>query len=346
MPSLRVPLQELNLKYTLPSGQCFRWRKRQRLTAGDEDVWIGIIGQDVFSLSQDVSKGLLNFDILNRRFTNEDSDEGAIFARDILKTTSLSGEEMVKSYFQLNTSLHRLYDEWSQMDPLFSSVGNRFPGVRVMRQDPVENLFSFICSSCNNIKRISQMIDRMCSKFGRFLMHDHEFGDLYSFPTIESLAQPGVEQELRSLGFGYRAAFIHKAAGKILTEKICLEDLRNMTHDEARGQLMQLSGVGRKVADCICLFSLDQTQSIPVDTHVFQIASRHYLKHLSSSKSKTISEKVYNEVSSALQQRFGKYAGWAHSVLFTADLSMFKNEADPDTKSPPVSKKRKSSHSR
>lgn len=342
MPSLRVPLQELNLKYTLPSGQCFRWRKRQPLAAGDEDVWVGIIGQDVVSLSQDAHKGLLNFDILNR-FANEESDEGATFAKGTLKTRSLSGEEIVKSYFQLNTSLQTLYEEWSRMDPLFSSIGNRFPGVRVMRQDPVENLFSFICSSCNNIKRISQMIDRMCSKFGRLLMHDSEFGELYSFPTVESLAQPGVEQELRSLGFGYRAAFINKAACKIRDENICLEDMRKMTHDEARGQLMQLPGVGRKVADCICLFSLDQTQSIPVDTHVFQIASRHYLKHLTSSKSKTISEKVYNEVSSTLQQRFGKYAGWAHSVLFTADLSMFKNE---DQKSPPASKKRKSSHSR
>jgi N-glycosylase/DNA lyase len=33
--------------------------------------------------------------------------------------------------------------------------------------------------------------------------------------------------------------------------------------------------VGKKVADCVCLVSLDKLDAIPVDTHVRQIGSSH-----------------------------------------------------------------------
>ena len=323
MPSLRVPLQELSLKFTLPSGQSFRWRKRAPSPDHKWDVWVGVIGQNVVSLTQDEKAGLLHYDFLNRDFS----------------TTSASGdrkrvkrgdeEAVIRDYFQLDTSLRDLYQEWRERDARFCSVADRFPGVRVLRQDPVENLFSFICSSCNNIKRISLMIEKMCRRYGRLLMHDEELGDMFSFPSTQSLADPDVERVLRSEGFGYRAAFIQKAAEMICREGMQLDSLRERTHEEARSELMRLPGVGRKVADCISLFSLDHCGSIPVDTHVYQIASRHYLKHLSPAKKGGVTEKTYKEVCARLQQLFGSHAGWAHSVLFTADLPLFRETPSP-----------------
>ena len=35
-----------------------------------------------------------------------------------------------------------------------------------------------------------------------------------------------------------------------------------------------------QVAACICLFSLDKQEAIPVDTHVWQLAKQHYMPHL------------------------------------------------------------------
>ena len=36
----------------------------------------------------------------------------------------------------------------------------------MLRQDPVECLFSFICSSNNHIARIAGMVERFCSTYG------------------------------------------------------------------------------------------------------------------------------------------------------------------------------------
>jgi N-glycosylase/DNA lyase len=45
--------------------------------------------------------------------------------------------------------------------------------------------------------------------------------------------------------------------------------LRNKDLINVRAELTALHGVGKKVADCISLFSLDKPECIPVDTHVF-----------------------------------------------------------------------------
>lgn len=60
---------------------------------------------------------------------------------------------------------------------------------------------------------------------------------------------------------------MHPGASKWLTS------LRESpSRSEVQKELTELMGVGRKVADCIALFSLDKLDIIPVDTHVWQIA--------------------------------------------------------------------------
>lgn len=63
----------------------------------------------------------------------------------------------LKDYFQLQFSLKKLYSEWKTADSNFARVCSKFPGVRILYQDPVENVFSFICSSNNNIQRYEGM---------------------------------------------------------------------------------------------------------------------------------------------------------------------------------------------
>jgi len=84
------------------------------------------------------------------------------------------------------------------------------------------------------------------------------------------------EAKLRSLGYGYRANYIVEAV-KLIKEKggsEWLTSLRKLPLEEVRTELIALKGVGRKVADCVALFSMDKEGTIPVDTHVFQIAQK------------------------------------------------------------------------
>ncbi|XP_042212826.1 N-glycosylase/DNA lyase-like isoform X1 [Homarus americanus] len=249
---------------------------------------------------------------------------------------------MLKDYFQLDISLEKMYLVWAKADSNFATVCPQFPGVRMLNQNPVENVFSFICSSNNNIQRITKLVERLCQLYGSPLSTVDGI-TWHSFPDVSSLAAPGVEETLRDQGFGYRAKYIHKSAQMIMEEggDAWLHSLRSLPYQECHSQLMRLQGIGAKVSDCICLMSMGHLGAIPVDTHVFQIAARDYLPHLRSCK--TVTDKVYREIADHFRCVFGEYAGWAHSVLFSADLKKFETLK---TEEKQVKKKQKTTKSR
>ncbi|KAJ1975464.1 8-oxoguanine glycosylase ogg1, partial [Dimargaris verticillata] len=240
---------------------------------------------------------------------------------------------VLTDYFQTHVNLHDNYQRWSALDTNFRAKALCFPGVRVLAQDPWENLVSFICSANNHIKRITSMVDQLATHFGQ---HVADYGGyaFYCFPTVSELAHPNLEAQLRQLGFGYRAKYIHQTVqhlqlkhGKQATR--WLQSLRQAPYSEARAELLQLAGIGPKVADCICLMSLDKPEAIPVDTHVWQIARRDYAfrhSHVGTRKSykdkggfsdrpKTLSKGEYEAVGDHFRKTFGAYAGWAHSAI-------------------------------
>ena len=69
--------------------------------------------------------------------------------------------------------------------------------------------------------------------------------------------------------------------------------------------------------------SMGHLGAIPVDTHVFQIAARDYLPELRQCKGLT--DKIYKQIGEHFRNVFGDHAGWAHSVLFSADLKKFED---------------------
>ena len=98
------------------------------------------------------------------------------------------------------------------------------------------------------------MIERLCTEFGERLgpLSDSDY-NYHDFPSIEIIANKCSESRLRQLGFGYRAKFIQQTASVLANEKPenWLENMREMDMKSARQQLLELSGVGRKVADCV-----------------------------------------------------------------------------------------------
>ena len=63
----------------------------------------------------------------------------------------------------------------------------------MLRQDPTENLFSFICSSNNNIQRIGGMVETLRRRYGKYV-GDAEGMQWHQFPTLEALSREGIEE--------------------------------------------------------------------------------------------------------------------------------------------------------
>ncbi|KAL7927578.1 DNA glycosylase [Trichoderma austrokoningii] len=317
---LPVSLTELCIDTTLRCGQSFRWRKLN-------DEWICTLHGRILSLKQDETH--LHYKVT---WPEPRSSLGSSPKDDT--------EDLLRHYFSLDIDLASLYQQWSKDDPNFRKKAPKFTGVRILNQDAWEALIGFICSSNNNISRISQMVHKLCKHYGPFIGHiDGEA--MHDFPTPESLNQKKVEAHLRELGFGYRAKYIAETARIIAQDKpsAWLDSLRNpdfpafnavavtdgpsSTYKDAQAALLSLTGVGPKVADCVCLMGLGWGESVPVDTHVLQIAQRDY--RFGKKGPKTINKAMYDAIGDHFRSIWGKYAGWAHSVLFTADLREFSS---------------------
>jgi len=306
---LKCSKEEIRIDITLKCGQSFRWKPLEIANPEVNNIaFVGVVKKRLWVLGQNESSIL--YHCVNEPEAEDLADD-------------------LKDYFQLSVSLQELYKGWSQVDPVFENLSVDFPGVRILRQDPTENLFSFICSANNNIQRISGMVENMCKQYGEVLASFQE-QKYHAFPTLEALREAPVEDKLRELGFGYRAKYIRQAADQIINAggEDWLKEARGMPYKEAKDRLRMLSGVGPKVADCVLLMSLDHPESVPVDTHMFQIAAKQYLPHLREHK--TVTDKVYAEVADHFRKLYGEYAGWAHSVLFSADLRHLQSLKSPE----------------
>ncbi|KAI5847213.1 DNA glycosylase [Morchella snyderi] len=314
---LPVPLSELRLSTVLRCGQSFRWK------SSGNDEWSCALSGRILSLKQDPthlyyraifpSSAVVKMEENNIKNEHGINDENGVIVDDTV--------ELIRDYFNLSVNLTELYEKWSFRDPHFKKKAPAFMGIRVLRQDPWENLVSFICSSNNNISRIGQMVENLCITFGTLL---GQLGETpyYDFPPPSKLTPASVEGKLRNLGFGYRARYIHQTAQIVATHgKDWLHGLRQVPYQEAHEALLELRGVGPKVADCVCLMSLDKKESVPVDTHVWQIAMRDY--KFGKGKHKSLTKATYLAIGDHFRELWGEEAGWAHSVLFAADLRAF-----------------------
>jgi N-glycosylase/DNA lyase len=301
----KLPLEssQLNLTTVLRCGQSFRWKQIH-------NIWSIAYKRRIIFVKQEG-------DFLYYRA------EGA--KQDVPTTI-----DVIHDYFNLDTDLNMLMTEWKSKDSKFVKSARSVQGVRILRQDPWECLCSFICSTNNNIKRISQMVENLCRYYGEFLGTVDGY-DYYDFPGPEKLSGATVEAKLRSIGFGYRAKYIQKTAEMVSGHPEGLEyliSLREKPYVESHAALLEFAGVGPKVADCVCLMSLDKHDVIPVDTHVWQIAQRDYKL---GRNFKTLNKVAYQQIGDHFRQLWGTHAGWAHSVLFTADLKDLNNGLNMST---------------
>ena len=360
---LPVSLNELCLATTLRCGQSFRWRQCE------DQTWTCTLRGRIVQLSQP--------DKLHIQYRSI-WPAAAVFDAPLTPPSSIppaisenependDTKALIQHYLNLEPNLETLYAQWSSADANFRKKAPKFTGVRILRQDAWEALVGFICSSNNNIIRISQMVDKLCTHYGAYI-GTLEGRPYHDFPQPSALTGQNVEAHLRELGFGYRAKYIHQTAKMVAEEREegWLDSLRN-TESPAYGttkaspagemkpegrdgyrlaheKLLSLQGVGPKVADCVCLMGLGWGEAVPVDTHFWQIAQRDY--KLGKGKHTSMTKGTYDMVANHFRKIWGKEAGWAHSVLFAADLRVFaeklttKIEVEASVQQDPVKKK-------
>lgn len=321
-----VSPSELRPSATLTTGQCFHWKaienedisarthsKASAWGSHNATEWIGVIRLlDGNSVVLQIKETQANTMYRVLHSTSEDD---------------LDVDAILHDYFQLDESLTQLYSQWSNSCPRLKAIASCIPGVRIVNQDPWECLISFICSSNNNIPRITKMLNALRQEYGNRLA---SIGNetLYSFPSFQVLNARATEEDLRNkCGMGYRAKYIIETIHILdqLGGEKYLHDLRAIEDPiVVQEKLLQFSGVGRKVADCVALFSLKQGDSIPVDTHVWNIARRDYDPECTLHDVKSLTPSVYRRVGDLFRMRFPVKSGWAHSLLFVAELPSFR----------------------
>lgn len=262
------------LEATLNSGQAFGWNYSQ-------DAWCGAIDNHWVGLRRS-SAGLLV----------QVAHPHVAWARiaDYLQTD-----------FDLPAALRTF-----PADPFLQSAVRHYRGLRVLRQDPWICLASFLLSATKQIVQIRQVYQELCNRFGLPVATPPGHPQLFSFPTPQSLAAAG-EAELRSCRMGFRARYLHAAAQRLADGSLDLLHLRRLPLQEARRQLMALPGVGRKIADCVLLFSCDQPRAFPIDVWIARTLRAHYFNDRSI---------PLPQLQVFAEQHFGPHAGLAQQYLF------------------------------
>ena len=184
------------------------------------------------------------------------------------ETTPVEFEEIWLDYFDLAADYEPMKAAFSADETLRRACAF-CGGIRLLRQDPWEALCSFIISQNNNIPRIKGIIARLCAAFGE------PCAGGTAFPTPERLAACTLE-DLAPLRAGFRAKYILDAAQKVADGRVDLARAAVLPLDEAREELMQIKGVGVKVAECALLYGLHRLEAFPVDTWIKKALAQFY----------------------------------------------------------------------
>ncbi len=202
------------------------------------------------------------------------------------------------NFFDLETDYSLIKEHLNKFEIMKEPI--RFgSGIRLLKNDVFEILVSFIISANNNIKRIQNTIFALKKKFNS-----------EKFPSHSQLLSLSVD-DFVNLGLGYRAPQLYKAL-----RQFCEEDLkrwRDLSTEQIRTNLINLSGVGPKVADCVLLFGFWRKDVFPVDTWINKMYNMFY----SQSDNRI-------EIRNQLLNIFGDYSGYAQQYLFYYQRSFVK----------------------
>lgn len=266
-------VDSFNPVHIFECGQAFRWKS-------DGQGYVGVVGNKVI------------------RVVEQDGDI-------ILENADIWDYNNIwKNYFDLGRNYSIIKEQLAISDSIMADAISFGDGIRILNQDPWETLISFIISANNNIKRIGITIENICRIYGESIIWQGE--KYYTFPTPKELAASD-KDTLRKCGCGYRDKYIVATSRMVAEDEKGFYALLDVSYDEAFDYLLEFPGVGPKVADCICLFSLKKYEAFPVDVWIKRIMEELYMD------GKEISRR---DVKRVARDRFDGLAGFAQQYLF------------------------------
>ncbi|MCH5268216.1 MAG: DNA-3-methyladenine glycosylase 2 family protein [Lachnospiraceae bacterium] len=168
-------------------------------------------------------------------------------------------------YFDLERSYNSIYEEESGKHKFVQRAMNCGRGLRVLRQAPWEMLLTFIISQRKSIPAIAKSVEALAERFGQQV--ETEYETLYLFPTPDEMKDASPE-ELQECGLGYRVPYIMDAVRKVVSGELDLNEISQYSDEELMAELQKVHGVGKKVANCVCLFAYSRTACVPVDVWI------------------------------------------------------------------------------
>ncbi len=181
--------------------------------------------------------------------------------------TEKSAKAEIMSRFALDENMQSVY-KGINTDEFMSRAIKDFYGMRITRNDPWEATVCFVISQFNNLKRIRGIIHNMIDTFGE------DTGKYRLFPTAEAIGSADLKA-LRACGTGFRDKYL-KSVAEEFAFSFDKKKLYSMKYDSAKQRLMELDGVGDKVADCILLFGYNKLEAFPIDTWVKRVMENVY----------------------------------------------------------------------
>ncbi len=269
MKKLRV--KDFDLKDTMECGQTFCWVKE--------------------------GEGYVNADIGQVVYVEQKDDT-------LLYETSSRDVDLQK-LLRLDDPVHTIKQEIAKDDYMLTSI-EYAPGLRIVGDPFFPCLVSFLCSTRNNIPTIKKMTQAIRENYGP--VYDFRGETFHGMPTPLDLSKATVS-ELEGLNLAWRASFIFRSTQSILAGEVVEEDLRHSTYENAHSKLKTLFGVGDKVADCVCLFSLGFLEAFPIDIWIERVIQNRYGIFIETGKS-------YQKKSRAAREYFGRYTGYAQEYLY------------------------------
>lgn len=267
------------LKDIFECGQCFRWNLQE------DGSYTGVFGENVLNVKQEKQNIIM---------------EG-ICKKDI--------KETIEDYFDLKRDYVQIKEKLAKIDENMEISTKYGQGIRLLNQDLWETILSFIISANNNIPRIKGIIERLSQTYGNQITWRGK--KYYTFPSAEQLKDVTIK-EYRDLGLGFRDQRLYETTQMIINKQVDLDAMqKNPDTSEVKEQLLTLSGVGQKVADCILLFStLKRLEVFPIDVWVRRVMNDLYIQEANENQ---VSKKQIERIAT---EKFGDLAGLAQQYLF------------------------------
>ena len=119
--------QPFNLELSLTMGQAFRWHKLPADFYGDGHKWFsGVLGENLLHIRQ-----------------TDDGVEYRVGGPDGERAGTPADDEMLRRYFREDDDVAAIYQDICR-DPVVAGLVRKYPGMRVLRQEPWECLVSYI----------------------------------------------------------------------------------------------------------------------------------------------------------------------------------------------------------